>query len=315
MKKTNPVSKRIKKKQQTEYRFKSNDVSVWPNKVVTCERLNIYFHRWGPTLANNIPKPSRTPDFYLCSDLANSMFQVSKKEIGCIIYGLPHSTRGHIDLTAEALGSCLSSLHPNHSSFLNCPYPGLNFNWQKKIIMSHLCYSLMTWWRIYTSMNWVIIGSGNGLSPVREAITWTNAGILSIGVLGTNFNQIWIEILSFSFKKIHLKMSSAKLAAILSRWVNSLRPRQNGRRFADDTCKRIFFYENARISLKISLKFVPKVRINIIPALVQIMAWRRPGDKPLSEPMMVSLLTHICVTRPQWVNNTLHVFKPYSCIR
>ena len=41
--------------------------------------------------------------------------------------------------------------------------------------------------------------------------------------------------------------------------------------------------------------------INNIPALVQIMAWRRPGDKPLSEPMMVSLLTHICVTRPQWV--------------
>ena len=37
------------------------------------------------------------------------------------------------------------------------------------------------------------------------------------------------------------------------------------------------------------------------PALVQIMAWRRPGDKPLSGPMMVSLLTHICVTRPQWV--------------
>ena len=38
-----------------------------------------------------------------------------------------------------------------------------------------------------------------------------------------------------------------------------------------------------------------------MPALVQIMAWRRPGDKPLSEPMMVSLPTHICVTRPQWV--------------
>ena len=41
--------------------------------------------------------------------------------------------------------------------------------------------------------------------------------------------------------------------------------------------------------------------INNIPALVQIMAWRRPGDKRLSEPMMVSLLTHICVTRSQWV--------------
>ena len=53
----------------------------------------------------------------------------------------------------------------------------------------------------------------------------------------------------------------------------------------------------------ISLKFVPKGPINNIPALVQIMAWRRPGDKPISEPMMVSLLTHICVTRPQWVNS------------
>ena len=52
-------------------------------------------------------------------------------------------------------------------------------------------------------------------------------------------------------------------------------------------------------------KFVPKVRISNIPAFVQIMAWRLPGDKPLSEPMMISLLTHICVTRPQWVNGIL----------
>ena len=81
---------------------------------------------------------------------------------------------------------------------------------------------------------------------------------------------------------------------------NTLRPRQNGRHFAD-IFKCIFFNENAWILLKISLKFVPKVRINNIPSLVQIMARRRPGYKPLSEPMMVSLLTHICVTRPQWV--------------
>ena len=55
------------------------------------------------------------------------------------------------------------------------------------------------------------------------------------------------------------------------------------------------------ISIKISLKFVPKGPINDNPSLVQIMAWCRSGDKPLSEPMMVSLLTHIWVTRPQWV--------------
>ena len=81
--------------------------------------------------------------------------------------------------------------------------------------------------------------------------------------------------------------------------INSLRPRQNGRRFADDTFKRILLNENVRISIEISLKFVPKGPINNVPALVQIMAWCRPGDKPLSEPVMVSLLTHIYVTWPQ----------------
>ena len=56
------------------------------------------------------------------------------------------------------------------------------------------------------------------MSPVRRhAITWTNAGLLSKGLLGTSFSEIWIWILSFSFKKMHLKMSSARMAAILSR--------------------------------------------------------------------------------------------------
>ena len=82
---------------------------------------------------------------------------------------------------------------------------------------------------------------------------------------------------------------------------NLLRPRQNGRLFADDSFKRIFLNENIRILIKISLKFVPKGPINNCPSLVQMMAWRRPGDKPFSEPVMVRLLTHICVTRPQWV--------------
>ena len=83
--------------------------------------------------------------------------------------------------------------------------------------------------------------------------------------------------------------------------VNTLRPRQTEQHSADDIFKRICFNENVWISIKISLKFVPKGPINNIPALVQIMAWRRSGDKPLSEPMMVSLPTHICITRTQWV--------------
>ena len=96
-------------------------------------------------------------------------------------------------------------------------------------------------------------------------------------------------------------MPSAKIFFIEPISLNTLRPRQNGRRFADDTFKRIFLNDNVRISIKISLKFVPKGPVKNIPALVQKMAWRRSGDKPLFEPMMVSLLTHIYVTRPQWV--------------
>ena len=83
--------------------------------------------------------------------------------------------------------------------------------------------------------------------------------------------------------------------------LNTLRQRQNGCHFADNIFKCIFLNENVQISDKISLKFIPKGPVNNIPALVQIMAWRHPGGKPLFEPMMVSLKTHICITRPQWV--------------
>ena len=56
-----------------------------------------------------------------------------------------------------------------------------------------------------------IIDPDNGLSPGRrQAIIWTNAGILLIGPLRTNFNEILIGIHAFTFKKMHLKMSSAK---------------------------------------------------------------------------------------------------------
>ena len=66
--------------------------------------------------------------------------------------------------------------------------------------MTHVCVDKLS-----------IIGSDNGLSPGRRpAIIWTNAGILLIGPLGTNFSEILIEIYTFSFKKMRLKGSSAK---------------------------------------------------------------------------------------------------------
>ena len=66
--------------------------------------------------------------------------------------------------------------------------------------MTHICVGKLT-----------IIGSDNGLSPGRrQAIIRTNAGILLIGTLGTNFSEILSEIHTFSFKKMHLKMSSGR---------------------------------------------------------------------------------------------------------
>ena len=69
--------------------------------------------------------------------------------------------------------------------------------------------------------------------------------------------------------------------------------RHNGWHFADDIFNCIFLNINIWISINISLNFFPKGQINYIPALVHIMAWRWPGDKPLSEPMMVILPTHM----------------------
>ena len=64
---------------------------------------------------------------------------------------------------------------------------------------------------IHASANWESIGSDNGLSPIwHQAITWTSDGILLIGPSGTNFSGILIEIHTFSFKKMHLKMLSRK---------------------------------------------------------------------------------------------------------
>ena len=80
----------------------------------------------------------------------------------------------------------------------------------------------LTYWHIFNATHWswvmhicismiTIIGSDNGLSlgQRQQAIIWTNAGILLIGPLGTNFGEILIEIHSFSFNKMH-KMSTGK---------------------------------------------------------------------------------------------------------
>ena len=104
----------------------------------------------------------------------------------------------------------------------------------------------------------------------------------------------YFELMSWNYLSSHWRSGGS---------FNTLRARQNGGHFPD-AFKCIFLNENVWISIKISLKFVPWGPINNIPAFVKIMAWCRPGKKPLSEPMMVGLPTHICVTRPQWVKSS-----------
>ena len=99
--------------------------------------------------------------------------------------------------------------------------------------MTHICVSKI-----------ISIGSHNGLSPGRrQAIIWTNTGILLIGPLGTNFSENLIEILTFSFTKMRLKVSSAKwwpfcvglnVIIPLAKWRNPMFPtksRQVSRHF------------------------------------------------------------------------------------
>ena len=75
---------------------------------------------------------------------------------------------------------------------------------------------------------------------------------------------------------------------ILHARINTVRPRQNGLHFPDDIFKYIFINENCCILTRFSFELVTKDPINNVPALVQIMDWHRPGDRPYSEPMVVS---------------------------
>ena len=98
--------------------------------------------------------------------------------------------------------------------FVSQPIFGHMLPYEYKTTAPIQCFLPLTHWGRVAHIcggNLTIIGSDNGLSPGRrQAITWTNVGILLIGPLGTNFSEMLIEIHTFSFKKIHLNMSSGK---------------------------------------------------------------------------------------------------------
>ena len=100
-----------------------------------------------------------------------------------------------------------------HNIQMSFGYIPHHLNYDKLPLVYVMALCLTHWGRVTHICvgNLTTIGSDNGLSPDRrQAIIWTNAGLLLIGPLGTNFNEILIEILTFSFKKMRLKVSSAK---------------------------------------------------------------------------------------------------------
>ena len=145
------------------------------------------------------------------------------------------------------------------------------------------------------------------LKTIDCIITAPHCSIISCVIVGnTSMVMIYRKLnlmATTNYTSVHLTLVPNWLQREYQEYLalNTLRPRQNGRHFTDDIFKRIFFNWNIWISIKISLNFVLKGPINKIPALVQVMAWCRAGDKPLSEPKLISLLAHICVTQPQWV--------------
>ena len=98
--------------------------------------------------------------------------------------------------------------------WLKDPGGYVNIKTAKQSLYWHNLVDLLTHWGRMMHIcisNLTIIGPDNGLSPgQRQAIIWTNAGILLIGPWGTNFSEILVGIHTFSFKKINLKMLSAK---------------------------------------------------------------------------------------------------------
>ena len=152
------------------------------------------------------------------------------------------------------------------------------------------------------SCTFFITGSGNGLVPLGTKPLPDPILIYQQIHTQKHCNNILFNIQRFPFKAISFS----------PQWVNTLGPRQNGQHLPDEIFNCIFLNEKVWISIKISLRFVPKGPIDNIPPLVQIMSWRLAADKSLSEPTLVYLLKHICFTWPQRVNTMYPMTLPLN---
>ena len=188
--------------------------------------------------------------------------------------------------------------------------------------MTHICVSKLT-----------IIGSGNGLSPGRrQAIIWTNVGILLIQTLGTNFSEILGEIHSFSFRENTFENVICVIASIWSRpqWVKNCFETSllNLEQSSDCRVTMIqhlgvrYLYSKFDCTLEgcysgtfnlfwwmklivLWFEFHWKGPVIKNTTRVQVTACRQTDGKPLSRPMVAWLLKHLCITQPWCVMKCL----------
>ena len=139
-----------------------------------------------------------------------------------------------------------------------------------------------------TNLGWEWIVKFNSSVP-EPSVLYCNSVISSL----CTFISTWdLEILTKLETDMEWTYTTARLDSDILRCrpmqiFETLRPRQHRRHFDNDICKWFILNENVGILIKIPIKIVPNGPINNISALVQIIAWRRPGDKSLSYQMMV----------------------------
>ena len=139
--------------------------------------------------------------------------------------------------------------------------------------------------------NLTFIGADNRLSPDRrQAIIWTNDDLLLIEPLGRNFSKNWFTIQTFSLRKMHLKVSSAQWRPFCLS-INVLTHRGckgivNISQTILSNCPEEELCGLIRIHWGLFLERGP---INMEVALVWLMVWYLPGNKPIPEPIMIQL--------------------------
>ena len=173
--------------------------------------------------------------------------------------------------------------------------------------------------QFHSSFIWLLTPNG-GRAPTEPKV----ADFIGDKHVSLNFRIVWGYIVRLATTSTSINQCNYLFLddiilltrVLLTHWgrdemakgvIDTIRPKRDGQHFADDIFKCILLNENIWISLRISQKYVLKVRIDSISALFQTMTWRPSDDKPLSE---TKLATHICVTRPQWVK----VFSIYIYI-